>query len=66
VADFVTYYSLHGFPVVIDEDWSLRDGLGVLGAPAWVFVDDGGEATLHLGGLSATALEEMLESLVTA
>lgn len=66
VDDFVSYYSLRPVPTILDEDWSIRESLGVIGAPAWVFVNDDGEATLHLGGLSQADLEEMLQALVAA
>jgi hypothetical protein len=66
VDDFVSYYSLRALPTIVDEDWSIRESLGILGAPSWVFVDDGGEATLHLGGLNQADLEEMLQALVKA
>jgi hypothetical protein len=64
IDDFVSYYSLRPVPTVIDEDWSIREGLGIIGAPAWVFLNDGGDATLHLGGLNPRELEEMLQVLV--
>lgn len=64
IADFVSFHGLSGIPATVDEDGSLRAGLGVPGHPAWIFIDQDGEATIIVGTIFRTRLFELLDDLV--
>jgi thiol-disulfide isomerase/thioredoxin len=53
------------FPVLLDTDKAVLDGLGVNGLPTSIFVGrDGTVKTIHLGGLTPEAIEHKLTPLL--
>ena len=66
ISDFVSVNGLNDIPAAIDEDGSLRVSLGVPGHPAWVFVDEGGDATIIVGTIFRPRLFELLDELVAS
>jgi len=60
---FVDEFGL-GFPQAVTEDGSLWARFDVAYQPAWVFVDDSGEATLVPYELPEDELERVLDDLI--
>jgi peroxiredoxin len=54
------------FPVLLDTNKDVLDGLGVSGLPTSIFVGrDGTVKTIHIGGLSPDAIEQQLTPLLS-
>jgi peroxiredoxin len=54
------------FPVLLDTNKDVLDGLGVSGLPTSIFVGrDGTVKTIHIGGLSPDAIEKALTPLLS-
>jgi|WetSurMetagenome_2_1015567.scaffolds.fasta_scaffold65812_3 peroxiredoxin len=54
------------FPVLLDTNKDVLDGLGVSGLPTSIFVGrDGTVKTIHIGGLSPDAIEKELTPLLS-
>jgi hypothetical protein len=63
---FVDEHGLAHFPHAVDEDGSLWGHFGVPYQPAWVFLDDTGEVTRHVGTLAEAELEQILERMIAS
>lgn len=62
--EFVARHGLGDVPQIADLEGVLWGRLGVVGQPAWIFVDsETGAVTRHLGFLDAAALTERLSAL---
>jgi peroxiredoxin len=54
------------FPVLLDTNKDVLDGLGVSGLPTSIFVGrDGTVKTIHIGGLTPDAIEQQLTPLLS-
>jgi len=54
------------FPVLLDTNNDVLDGLGVSGLPTSIFVGrDSTVKTIHVGGLSAEMIEQQLTPLLS-
>lgn len=62
--EFVERHGLQGMPQAVDTDGQLWARYGVGYQPAWVFIDDSGEVTVHAGPLDAVGIDARLEELV--
>jgi hypothetical protein len=60
---FVDAFDLR-FPQAISVDGRLWARFGVIGQPAWVFVDDSGQTDLYPFELRRDELEQVLEDLI--
>lgn len=60
---FVAETGTGGLDHVVDGDGSIWTGFGVIGQPAYAFVDDSGEVELHVGSLGGEALRERMAAL---
>jgi len=61
---FVARHALGHVPQIADLDGDLWSRFGVVGQPAWVFVDgETGAVTRHLGFLDAPALTQRLSEM---
>lgn len=61
---FIGEFGLDGFPHTIDESGDLWAGYGVIGQPAWVFVDADGSTEVISGSLGEAAIAERIEALI--
>jgi hypothetical protein len=61
---FIAEFGLDGFPHTIDESGDLWAGYGVVGQPAWVFIDAEGSAEVVSGSLGEDAIVERIEALI--
>lgn len=62
--EFVVRHELGRVPQVADVDGVVSARLGIVGQPAWVFVDgETGAVTRHLGFLDAAALTARVSAL---
>jgi hypothetical protein len=59
---FIERHAL-SFPSVNDQVGDVFASFGVSGQPAWVFLDDAGQATRVLGSLSADQLDEAIAAI---
>ncbi len=60
---FVDEFDLHGLPTVVDTDGSVFTSFGIVGQPAWIFLNDDGEMELYrerLGGSGVKAFAQAL------
>ena len=65
VQDFINQTGFT-FPVLLDTNQDVLDGLGVSGLPTSIFVGrDGTVKTVHIGGLSPDAIERELTPLLS-
>ena len=65
VQDFISQTGFT-FPVLLDPNKDVLDGLGVNGLPTSIFVGrDGTVKTIHLGGMTADAIERELTPLLS-
>jgi predicted DsbA family dithiol-disulfide isomerase len=62
---FVDEYAL-AFPQAVSEDGSLWARFGVPYQPAWVFVNDDGQATVIQGALPEDELRTLLDELASS
>jgi peroxiredoxin len=53
------------FPTLMDQTGDLFAHFKVPGQPAWVFVDAGGKATVHIGAMEKAELTATLDELAT-
>jgi thiol:disulfide interchange protein len=64
--DFVTQHDIDHVRHIADVDGDVWQRFGVVGQPAWVFIDgESGESERVLGALSTAELETRLESLAS-
>lgn len=61
---FVDEFGLEGFPHAVDEDGSLWARFEVPYQPAWIFVDERGRETRHLGPLGAEGIGQRIQELM--
>lgn len=61
---FVADLGLDQFPHAIDPDGTVWSAFAIVSQPAFVFIDDSGTATSHLGPLGAEALATEVERLI--
>jgi hypothetical protein len=66
IRDFVEGYGLEAMDTVVDESGDLWSRFGVLGQPAWVFVDDAGESDLYQTALPEDELERILDEMIAS
>lgn len=60
--EFVDRHDLHHVPHIADTDGEVWQRFGIVGQPAWVFVDgDSGETEVEFGPLGADGLVERFE-----
>lgn len=64
--EFVKQFSLSDFPHVVDGDGSLWRRFGVPYQPAWVFIDDSGETSRHIGPLAESEVVRILEGMAAS
>ncbi len=65
VQDFIAQQGFT-FPVLLDTNKDVLDGLGVSGLPTSIFVGrDGTVKTIHVGGLTSDAIEQELTPLLS-
>lgn len=63
---FVDRHGLRAMLTTIDETGELWARFGVLGQPAWVFIDDTGAHDVHQSVLSEDELERVLDDLIAS
>lgn len=61
--NFVNDLGVDRFPHIFDEDGSVWSDYGVLSQPAFVFINDDGETSLHTGALGRDELTNRVEEL---
>lgn len=61
---FVDEYELDEFEHVADRASDIWQAFGVSAQPSFVFINDNGRITRHIGGLAVEELTEELELLV--
>ncbi len=64
--DFVERHDLQDLPHAADVDGEVWKANGIVGQPAWVFIDgETGEQAQHLGSLGEQGLTEVVEQLTS-
>ena len=66
IRDFVERHGLEAMDTVVDESGDLWARFGVLGQPAWVFVDDDGDSNRHQTALPEDEVERILDEMITS
>lgn len=61
---FVQKYGLQDMPQAVSEDGSLWEMFGVPAQPAWVLIDDSGQADAYLGPQAEDRLEALFDGLI--
>ncbi len=64
MADFVARHGLQDVRQIADESGDVWAGFGIVGQPAWVFIDGRtGERRTQLGALGGARLQQMIDEL---
>jgi hypothetical protein len=53
-----------GFEHAVDEDGSLWSSYEITTQPSFVFINDDGQASTHVGALGVAGLQERLDALL--
>ena len=61
---FVERYGLQSMETVVDETGELWSSIGILGQPAWIFVDDTGRVETYQSALPESDLEGILDAMI--
>lgn len=62
--DFITKYEVGGFEHIADEDVQIWAEYGITSQPAFVFIDDSGNAETLISALGRDGLIERIDGLV--
>ncbi len=65
MASFVSDYDVGAFPHIADVSGEIWERYGVLGQPAFVFIDDDGSDDVYLGALGADGLTGRVDALLS-
>ncbi len=63
VNEFIDTLGVAAFDHAVDQDGSLWRTYGITTQPSFIFIDDSGDTTTHLGALGLEGLSERLEAL---
>lgn len=62
---FVADYGVGAFPHIADVNGDVWARYGVLGQPAFAFIDDDGSDEVYLGALGADGLADRIDALLS-
>ena len=65
INDFITTLDVGSFEHAVDDDGALWSSYGITTQPSFIFVDDSGEMTTHVGALGIEGLSERLSELAS-
>ena len=65
INEFIDTLGVGAFEHAVDRDGSLWAEYGITMPPSFVFIDDAGETTTHVGTLGVEGLTEVLDHLVS-
>ena len=65
MATFVTDYDVGAFPHIADLSGEIWARYGVMGQPAFAFIDDDGSDEVYLGALGADGLGSRIDELLS-
>jgi hypothetical protein len=65
MASFVAEYDVGGFPHIADLSGEIWARYGVLGQPAFAFIDDDGSDDVYLGALGTDGLAGRIDMLLS-
>jgi hypothetical protein len=64
INEFIDTLKVSGFEHAVDEDGSLWRSYDISTQPSFVFINDDGQASSHVGALGVAGLQERLDALV--
>ncbi len=63
INDFISTLGVSSFDHAVDGDGALWSSYGITSQPSFIFIDDSGETTTHLGAMGFDGLSERLVAL---
>ena len=64
INEFIDTLDVSGFEHAVDDDGSLWANYGITTQPSFVFINDDGQESTHVGALGVAGLQEGLDALV--
>ena len=64
INEFIETLKVTGFEHAVDEDGSLWSSYEITTQPSFVFINDDGQASTHVGALGVAGLQERLDGLL--
>ena len=65
INDFITTLDVGSFGHAVDDDGTLWSSYGITTQPSFIFMDDSGEMTTHVGALGIEGLSDRLSALAS-
>lgn len=65
INDFIATLGVDGFEHAVDDDGSLWANYGITSQPSFVFLDDDGSSTTHVGPLGTDGLAAILDDFTS-
>lgn len=65
INDFISTLDVGSFDHAVDNDGSLWSSYGITTQPSFVFIDDSGEMSTHVGALGVDGLTDQLTALTS-
>lgn len=65
INDFIDTLGVSSFDHVVDPDGALWSSYGITTQPSFIFIDNSGEMTTHVGALGIEGLSERLTALAS-
>lgn len=65
INEFITTLGVASFDHAVDDDGTLWRSYGITTQPSFIFIDDSGEMTTHVGALGIEGLSNQLSALAS-
>ncbi|MBT8208297.1 MAG: hypothetical protein KJO18_08495 [Acidimicrobiia bacterium] len=65
INDFITTLDVGSFKHAVDDDGTLWSSYGITTQPSFIFMDDSGDMTTHVGALGLEGLSDQLSALAS-